>query len=407
MTKRREYGLIGILAFLLALPLTLAPAAAHAAVSCTSTDSCLFYLNNSWQGGKADIGFVFGRPTDTPVSGDWNGDGTDTIGVHRSNMYYLREANSGGTPAHTFAYGRTTDAPIIGDWDGNNTDTLAVRRGNIYHFKNSLAGGQADHVTAYGKTGDEVFVGDWDGNGKDTLTVRRGNLFYVKNSLAGGQADRVFAYGKPGDEILVGDWDGNGKDTLTVRRGNAWHIRNDLAGGPAQQVIVYGRAKDHALVGDWDGNGTDTPGVFRGYVTPAAPAYRTPVMVYGTLRTGEQAYYIVSGTYAAKRTARALDLDLWVTKHPFYRAWPWAMPGKGGLTGENLYFSNATYNYQVSRMDRWEGYVPGGKPSSMNYIRELHPTNLGNAYVYVATPWRQAQVRQNGTRVPSGDFARY
>ncbi|MDO4242229.1 MAG: hypothetical protein Q4C85_00435 [Actinomyces sp.] len=269
MHHRSPQVVLPVLAALAACLLTLlvpasTPAPAAAAEACAASDRCSFYLANSWRSGGADIAFAVGGTSATALMGDWDGDGTDTAGLRRTNAFTLLSANRTCAPAAGLAYGRAWDTVLVGDWDGNGTDTPAVRRANVYHLSNTLAGGAADSVVGYGRAADEVFVGDWDGDGTDTLALRRGNVFYLKNSLASGQADVVFGYGRAGDEILVGDWDGNGTDTLAVRRSSQWHIRNDLRSGPAQQVVAYGRASDTALVGDWDGDGTDSPGVYRG-----------------------------------------------------------------------------------------------------------------------------------------------
>jgi hypothetical protein len=46
---------------------------------------------------------------DTPIPGDWNGDGTTEVGVFRSGTFYL----NGGT---SVAYGLATDKPVTGKW---------------------------------------------------------------------------------------------------------------------------------------------------------------------------------------------------------------------------------------------------------------------------------------------------
>ena len=34
-----------------------------------------------------DQQFTFGLSSDTPLAGDWDGDGDDQIGVHRGNLF--------------------------------------------------------------------------------------------------------------------------------------------------------------------------------------------------------------------------------------------------------------------------------------------------------------------------------
>ncbi|QDB79097.1 hypothetical protein FE251_06725 [Georgenia wutianyii] len=220
------------------------------------------YLNNGW-GPVADVEYPFGVEGARVVVGDWDGDGTDTLGTRSGNVFSVYNENAPDAPAWTIAYGRADDEVFIGDWDGDGKDSIAVRRGATFYIKNKVLGGAADHEFVYGRPGDEVFVGDWNADGKDTFAVRRGAILHVKNNVAGGPADHVIAYGKPGDTMLVGDWDGDGVDSFAVRRGAVYHVKNRIATGPADLVIPYGRENDAVLVGDWNGDRTDTLGVYR------------------------------------------------------------------------------------------------------------------------------------------------
>ena len=212
-----------------------------------------YYFKNSLSGGGADKVIAFGRPSDTPLVGDWDGDGVDTLAVKRGNHYYIKNSLTGGVADTVVVFGRPSDTPLVGDWDGDGKDTLAVKRGKAYHVKNSLTGGGADTVIAFGEPSDLPLAGDWDGDGKDTLAVRRGNRYYLKDSLSGGGADTVVAYGESSDLPLAGDWDGDGKDTLAVRRGNRYYLKDSLSGGAADAVFAYGESGDSAaLSGYWN-----------------------------------------------------------------------------------------------------------------------------------------------------------
>ncbi|HLT85828.1 MAG TPA: N-acetylmuramoyl-L-alanine amidase [Phototrophicaceae bacterium] len=220
------------------------------------------YLNNGW-GPVADVDYPFAGDGADIVVGDWDGNGTDTLGTRRGNIFSVYNENAPGAEAWTIAYGRPADEVFIGDWDGDGKDSIAVRRGATFYVKNKVLGGAADHEFVYGRPGDEVFVGDWNQDGKDTFAVRRGQILHVKNNFAGGPADQVIAYGKPGDTMLVGDWNGDGIDTFAVRRGAVYHVKNSISTGVADLVIPYGREQDIVLVGDWNGDRTDTLGVYR------------------------------------------------------------------------------------------------------------------------------------------------
>ncbi|MET8754725.1 hypothetical protein ABZW32_32220 [Streptomyces sp. NPDC004667] len=58
----------------------------------------------------------FGNPGWTPLTGDFNGDGTDTIGAYDpvGQKFYLTNYNS--TVAAGFVYGNPGDIPITGAW---------------------------------------------------------------------------------------------------------------------------------------------------------------------------------------------------------------------------------------------------------------------------------------------------
>ena len=227
-----------------------------------------YYLNDSWSS-KANHEFNYGKTSDRVYTGDWNGDGKDSLAVRRGQTYYF--SNSlGGSASTVVNYGKSSDTVLVGDWNGDGKDTLAVRRGQTYYVTNSLSGGKASNVFNYGRAGDTVLVGDWNGDGKDTLAVRRGNVYYFSNTLSGGKASTVINYGRSSDKVLVGDWNADRKDTLAVRRGNVYYISNKLSSGAASIVQAYGRTSDTTLVGDWNGDRKDTLGVRR-YVE-AAPS---------------------------------------------------------------------------------------------------------------------------------------
>ncbi len=55
-----------------------------------------FFLKNQNISGVADLNVPYGVAGDRPLVGDWNGDGRDTVGIHRQGVFYLRNANSSG-----------------------------------------------------------------------------------------------------------------------------------------------------------------------------------------------------------------------------------------------------------------------------------------------------------------------
>lgn len=190
------------------------------------------------------VRFRFGRIGDRPIVGDWNGDGVDTVGVVRDGKWYLRDSNSSGRHDVTFSYGRSTDRPVAGDWDGDGDDTPAIVRNQaMWHLKNSLNGGRAWRSFRYGSpgSGDHPVVGDWDADPHTEIGLVRGDRWLLRRVAGGGHADWAFRYGRAAldDRPVVGDWDGDGNQSVGIVRDLTWHLRNRLGAGSADRSFIF------------------------------------------------------------------------------------------------------------------------------------------------------------------------
>jgi len=136
----------------------------------------------------------------------------DTAGAGKDSVI-TRNAATFTTPTSTFVYGRPSDTVLTGDWDGDGKDTVAVVRAGRIYIKNTLTAGDADTSFAYGRPSDTYLAGDWDGDGKDTIAVRRGNVYYLKNSLAPGNADVAHTFAHSATKVLTGNWTGSKQHT--------------------------------------------------------------------------------------------------------------------------------------------------------------------------------------------------
>ena len=178
--------------------------------------------------------FYYGIPGDTPLLGDWDCDGLDTVAMYRSSsgFVYLRNRNDFGVADEDFYYGIPDDVPIAGDWDGDGCDTLAIFRpgeGRVY-VSNTLGTRPADFSFLFGSRGDRPFAGDFDGDGDDSIGfITATGIIVHKNQLASGPNDFGTYYGHTTHRIVAGDWDGDGDDTLgayqpdgSVRLWNTW-----------------------------------------------------------------------------------------------------------------------------------------------------------------------------------------
>ncbi|HKG22922.1 MAG TPA: hypothetical protein VKC34_13565, partial [Blastocatellia bacterium] len=102
------------------------------------------FLKNANITGFADLLLTYGIPNDYPVSGDWNGDGIDTIGVYRDGTFLLRDTNTNGFADTAIAFGSPGDQPIVGDWNGDGIDTIGVYRNGTFFLRNSNTTGAPD-----------------------------------------------------------------------------------------------------------------------------------------------------------------------------------------------------------------------------------------------------------------------
>jgi uncharacterized protein YkwD len=91
-----------------------------------------FYLRNTNSLGFADVEFRFGRTGDVPLAGDWFDSGHDSVALFRpsTGMLYLADGLNG--LGNVIALPRTDMLPadrlVVGDWDADGTDTLGFVR---------------------------------------------------------------------------------------------------------------------------------------------------------------------------------------------------------------------------------------------------------------------------------------
>ena len=215
----------------------------------------LLYLKHQNVTGFADIEINYGIGGDYPVVGDWDGNGTVTIGVYRNGQFYLRNTNTIGFADKAFAFGQPGDQPVAGDWDGDGIDTIGVYRNGTFFLRNSNDAGVPEMIFGLGILGDVGIAGDWDGNGMDSTGVFRpsNGLLYLKNKNETGFADIEINYGIGGDKPVTGDWNGDGIDTIGVYRNAQFYLRNSNTIGFADLVFALGVPGDHPIAGNWDG----------------------------------------------------------------------------------------------------------------------------------------------------------
>jgi hypothetical protein len=217
----------------------------------------VIFLKNSNTSGFADIALNYGQAGDYPVVGDWDGNGTVTIGIYRNGSFYLRNSNTIGFADIVFAFGAPGDQPIAGDWNGDGVDTIGVYRSatGTFLLRNLNSAGVPQMSFSLGIPGDVGIAGDWNGDGFDTTGVFRpsNGALYLKNTNATGFAEIQINYGLPRDRPVTGDWNNDGIDTIGIYRDGSFYLRNSNTIGFADTILALGIPGDMPIAGNWDG----------------------------------------------------------------------------------------------------------------------------------------------------------
>jgi hypothetical protein len=161
------------------------------------------YLRNSNTTGIADTQFYFGNPGDVPIAGDFNNDGFDTVSIYRpsNQTFYIINAlgtNGGGLGSADFSYvfGNPGDKPFVGDFDGDGVETVGLHRETtgLVYFRNSHTQGTADNQFIFGNPGDRLIAGDWtsDGTFSPALFRPSGTTMYFRYTNSPGNADNQY-----------------------------------------------------------------------------------------------------------------------------------------------------------------------------------------------------------------------
>ncbi len=165
------------------------------------------YLRNVNSQGSAHIKFFFGDPGDVPLAGDFNGDGCDTVSIYRPSqgrIFIINELgeDDGGLGAADFNYlfGNPGDKAFVGDFDGDGVDTVGLHREStgLVYFRNDHMQGIAHFSFIYGNPGDKIIAGKWtDTHTEDTVGIFRPSFgtFFLNYENRAGNADESFEYG--------------------------------------------------------------------------------------------------------------------------------------------------------------------------------------------------------------------
>ena len=174
------------------------------------------YLRNSNTPGEADIRFFFGDPGDLPLAGDFDGDGCDSVSVYRPStgrvfiINELGDEGSGlGAAPHSYVFGNPGDKPFVGDFNGDGVDSIGLHREStgLVYYRNDHSQGVAEDQFIFGDPGDCLVAGDWTGNGTDSPSLLRPATatMYFRFSNEAGTADAEWNGAPRGGIPVAGD----------------------------------------------------------------------------------------------------------------------------------------------------------------------------------------------------------
>ena len=218
-----------------------------------------------------------------PIAGDWKNTGIDTIGLYkeditpciswketRKSQWHLKYQNSDGAPDVEIHKCGNGYLPVTGDWDGDGMDSIGCmearyllyndysKRRNIFYLMNDNAAVHSfarPTFTGIGSRYDMPLAGDWDGDGMDTVGIYdplTAEFVLAKNNAGATEIYKRFNFGVIGDLPIVGDWDGDGMDTVGVFRpteGKFFLAKSNDNPNSDIITIIYGKAGDMPIKG--------------------------------------------------------------------------------------------------------------------------------------------------------------
>ncbi len=228
--------------------------------------------DGTWDSGDGNAQ-VFGWNGATPVTGDWNGDGTDEIGVYAGGAWYL-DVNGNGTwdgsgGGDTFLYyGWDGALPVVGDWNGDGTDDVGVYNLGVWFRDvngNRLWDAPDSSSLVYlGWSGATPVPGDWNSDGTDDVGVYALGAWFRdvngNNQWDATDSAAIMYYGWNGPLPVVGDWNGDGTDDVGVYNLGAWF--RDLNGNnqwdspDVAGIAYFGWSGALPVVGNWSSSGS-------------------------------------------------------------------------------------------------------------------------------------------------------
>jgi hypothetical protein len=235
--------------------------AVYRAGATAGAQSTFYILRSS----DSTFSFVsFGLNGDQVVARDFDGDGKTDPTIFRAGAapgapatWWIRRSTTDTDlviPFGTTGDGTTTfDTPVPGDYDGDGKFDLAVYRVGISPANTFIYMRSSDGQVVYQPWGnfqtDYILPGDYDGDGKTDFCAGRTGAtssspmtWYILQSS--NSQVRVQPFGISSDTPVQGDYDGDGKTDLAIYRGSTSTFWVFGSSGSSVSVTPWGLAGD-------------------------------------------------------------------------------------------------------------------------------------------------------------------
>lgn len=181
-----------------------------------------------------------------------------TVGIYNGTSFFMSERNAQVGAGGSLPYANWQ--AVTGDWDGNGTETIGAYYNGFWMLSNDNATyTQYQYGIGLG-TQWLPLVGDWDGNGRDTIGLYYNGEFILSND---NRTVGNYHYFGAGNFVpLAGDWNADGIDTIGIWANKQFLLTNTNS-STSYSTINYGQALNgwYPLIGDWNGDGIDTVGL--------------------------------------------------------------------------------------------------------------------------------------------------
>jgi hypothetical protein len=241
----------------------------------------------AWAGDPPDVAGTFGMglPGAIPVTGDWNGDGRQKMGVYYQGFWYLDFKGDGTWDGgvvdkqYNFGWSDPNVIPVVGDWNGDGRTKIGVYYQGFWYLdydgNGVWDGGINDKAYNIGwpAPGVTPIVGDWSGSGTSKIGIYYYGFWYLDydgDGVWNPANDKSYNFGwqATGVTPIMGDWNGDKRIKIGIYYYGFWYLDYDgngvWDGGVADKQYNLGWPDPAVtpVMGDWTGTGKTKIGVF-------------------------------------------------------------------------------------------------------------------------------------------------